>query len=337
MTPSPTKFATTLRTFFAQHLPLTRGLSPRTVLSYRDTFVLLLRFLAGRHGCGVESLDLHHLRADDVLFFLDNLETERKNSVATRNARLAAIHAFARFLATRDPEQVEEAQRILAIPIKRGPTRTVDYLEGDEIGAMLEAVLRHRQDQVRDRALLLTLFNTGARVQELLDIRAADLQLDRPSSVLLRGKGRKERLCPLWPETADALRKLLSITPAVDAVAVFRNHRGEPMTRFGIRYLLRRYAEQARGTAPSIAAKRIHPHTCRHSAAVHLLRAGVDLVTISHWLGHASVETTNRYAAVDLETKRKALERAGPVVGVSESDISSWRTDASVLAWLERL
>jgi site-specific recombinase XerD len=307
------------------------------VLSYRDTFVLLLRFLAGRHGCGVESLDLHHLRADDVLFFLDNLETERKNSVATRNARLAAIHAFARFLATRDPEQVEEAQRILAIPIKRGPTRTVDYLEGDEIGAMLEAVLRHRQDQVRDRALLLTLFNTGARVQELLDIRAADLQLDRPSSVLLRGKGRKERLCPLWPETADALRKLLSITPAVDAVAVFRNHRGEPMTRFGIRYLLRRYAEQARGTAPSIAAKRIHPHTCRHSAAVHLLRAGVDLVTISHWLGHASVETTNRYAAVDLETKRKALERAGPVVGVSESDISSWRTDASVLAWLERL
>ena len=179
MTPFPTKFATALRAFFAQHLPLTRGLSPRTVLSYRDTFVLLLRFLAARHGCGVVDLELQHLRVGDVLAFLDHLETERKNSVATRNARLAAIHAFARFLATRDPEPVEECQRLLAVPTKRGPTRAVDYLEGDEIGAMLEAVSAHRQDHIRDRALLLTLFNTGARVQELLDIRPGDLQLAR--------------------------------------------------------------------------------------------------------------------------------------------------------------
>ena len=177
MTPFPTKFATALRAFFAQHLPLTRGLSPRTVLSYRDTFVLLLRFLAARHGCGVVDLELQHLRVGDVLAFLDHLETERKNSVATRNARLAAIHAFARFLATRDPEPVEECQRLLAVPTKRGPTRTVDYLEREEIGAMLEAVSVHRQDYIRDRALLLTLFNTGARVQELLDIRPGDLQL----------------------------------------------------------------------------------------------------------------------------------------------------------------
>jgi len=183
MTPVPTKFATALRAFFAQHLPLTRGLSPRTVLSYRDTFVLLLRFLAARHGCGVVDLELQHLRVGDVLAFLEHLETERKNSVATRNARLAAIHAFARFLATRDPEPVEECQRLLAVPTKRGPTRTVDYLESEEIGAMLEAVSVHRQDYIRDRALLLTLFNTGARVQELLDIRPGDLQLDRPTSV----------------------------------------------------------------------------------------------------------------------------------------------------------
>ena len=261
MTPSPTKFATALRAFFAQHLPLTRGLSPRTVLSYRDSFVLLLRFLAARHGCGVVDLELQHLRAGDALAFLDHLETERKNSVATRNARLAAIHAFARFLATRDPEPVEECQRLLAVPTKRGPTRAVDYLEGDEIGATAAG-------------------NTGP---------------------------------------------------------VFRNHRGEPMTRFGVRYLLRRFAEQARTAAPTIIAKRIHPHTCRHSAAVHLLRAGVDLVTISHWLGHASIEATNRYAAVDLETKRKALERAGPVTGTSECNVTTWRTDASVLEWLQSL
>jgi integrase/recombinase XerD len=246
--------------------------------------VLLLRFLAARHGCGVVDLELPHLRADDALAFLDHLETERKNSVATRNARLAAIHAFARFLATRDPEQVEEAQRLVAVPIKRGPARAVDYLESGEIGAMLEAISPRRQDHVRDRALLLTLFNTGARVQELLDLRASDLQLDRPTLVRLRGKGRKERLCPLWPETASALRALLGAMPAstADAASIFRNHRGEPMTRFGVRYLLRRYAQRARTAAPTLAAKRVHPHTARHSAAVHLLRAGVDLVTISH-------------------------------------------------------
>ncbi len=328
-----------LRVFFAQHLPLTRGLSPRTVLSYRDTFVLLLRFLAERHGREVVDLELDHLRAEDVLVFLDHLETKRKNSVPTRNARLAGIHAFARFLATRHPEQVEESQRLLAVPIKRGPTRPVDYLEGNEIGAMLEAVSPGQSDHIRDRALLLTLFNTGSRVQEMLDIRTCDLQLDRPTFVRLRGKGRKERLCPLWPETVASLRALLSGLPSssADAVPVFRNHRGEPMTRFGVRYLLRRYAERARSVAPTLASKRIHPHTYRHSAAVHLLRAGVDLVTISHWLGHASIETTNRYAAIDLETKREALQRAGPLDAAIQSDMTTWRTDGSVLAWLEAL
>ena len=175
---SPTKFATALRAFFSRQLPLTRGLSPRTVLSYRDTFVLLLRFLAERHGCAVVDLDLDHLRADDVLAFLEHLETKRKNSVATRNARLAAVHSFARFLATRDPEQIAEAQRLLAVPIKRGPARAVEYLEGEEVAAMLQAATLHGRDHVRDQALLLTLFNTGARVQELLDIRVSDLQLD---------------------------------------------------------------------------------------------------------------------------------------------------------------
>jgi len=337
MTPcTPTKLAAVLRAFFAQHLPLTRGLSSRTVLSYRDTFVLLLRFLATRHDCGVVDLEFEHLRTEDVLAFLDHLEMQRKNSVATRNARLAAVHSFARFLATREPEQMEEAQRLLAVPIKRGPARAVDYLEGEEIAAMLGTAAQ-RRNHVRDRALLLTLFNTGARVQELLDIRTGDLQLDRPPFVRLRGKGRKERLCPLWPETVAALQALLSTLMEREVIPIFRNHRGEPMTRFGVRYLLRRYAEQAQSVAPTLGAKRVHPHTYRHSAAVHLLRAGVDLVTISHWLGHASIETTNRYAAIDLETKRQALERAGPVMGASDSDATVWRTNASVLEWLEAL
>jgi len=339
MTPSSsTLFAAALRAFFAQHLPRTRGLSSRTMASYRDAFVLLLRFLSARHRCGVVDLELDHLGAEDLLAFLDHLETQRKNSVATRNARLAAVHAFARFVATRHPERVEAAQRLLAVPTKRGPVRAVDYLEADEVRAMFEAVPRKAREAVRDRAMLLTLFNTGARVQELLDIRASDLQLARPAFVHLHGKGQKERVCPLWSETADALRALLDVSPrSATSTLIFRNHRGEPMTRFGVRYILRRHAIRARTGAPSIAGKRVHPHTYRHSAAVHLLRAGVDLVTISHWLGHASVETTNRYAAVDLETKREALRRAGPITRTPTSSLAAWRTDASVLEWLEAL
>jgi integrase/recombinase XerD len=338
-TSSLMEFATTLRAFFTQYLPLTRGLSPRTVSNYRDSFVLLLRYLATRHHCDVVDVSLQHLDVKSLLAFLDYLETERKNSVATRNARLAAIHSFARFLATRNPEQMETAQRLLGVPIKRGPSRTIDYLEEHEIRAMLEAVSPQRQDHARDRAMLLTLFNTGARVQELLDIRAGDLQLTSPASVLLHGKGRKQRLCPLWPETADAIQALLSVihVSTTDGVPVFRNHRGEPMTRFGVRYLLRHYAEKALPSAPSLSSKHVHPHTYRHSSAVHLLRAGVDLVTISHWLGHASIETTNRYAAVNLETKRKALEQAGPIVAASGSKAAAWRTKTSILQWLEAL
>jgi len=242
-------------------------------------------------------------------------------------------------MATRDPEHIERSQHLLAVPIKRGRARAVDYLEGNEIQAMLEAASHHRRTHVRDRALLLTLFNTGARVQELVDIRATDLQMDHPTSVRLRGKGRKERLCPLWPETVEALRGLLRTLaePTLGSLPIFRNRRGDPLTRFGVRYLLRGFAAHAVTNVPSLATKRVHPHTYRHSAAVHLLRAGVDLVTISHWLGHASIETTNRYAAIDLEMKREALKRAGPILEASPAAVATWRSDASILDWLEGL
>jgi len=182
------------------------------------------------------------------------------------------------------------------------------------------------------------MFNTGARVQEIVDLRPCDLRLERPLQVRLLGKGRKERICPLWPLTADVLRELLAehaVDPAGSA-PLFRNHRGEPLTRFGVRYLLRKHVRAAKLRTPSIAKKRVHPHTMRHSAAVHLLQAGVDLVTISHWLGHASVETTNRYAAVDLETKRAALAKAQPLAA-ADTGLASWRKDASIVKWLEAL
>jgi integrase/recombinase XerD len=334
----PNSLADTLRWFFAEHLPGIRGVSPHTLRSYRDTFVLLLRYLAARHQRPVIQLEMEHLDVPSVLAFLHYLEDDRKNCTTTRNARLAAIHAFARCAASRHPEHLAACQQLLAIPFKRARTRVVEYLEAAEFRAMLDATDRRTRDGRRDYAMLLTLFNTGARVQELLDLRPRDLQLERPYQVRLLGKGRKERICLLWPEVAGILRRLLTeqgIHPT-STDQLFRNHRGGPLTRFGVRYLLRKYARQGRVQAPSLSRKAVHPHSVRHSTAVYLLQAGVDLVSISHWLGHASVETTNRYAAIDLETKRAAITKAGPI-GTIAPALARWRSDASILKWLEAL
>jgi site-specific recombinase XerD len=334
----PNSLARSLRRFFAEHMPRARGLSPHTVLSYRDAFALLLRFLAARRARDVVDLDLPDIDPDGVIAFLDDLETGRENCAATRNARLAAIHAFAHFVAAQHPEHLEICQRLLAVPFKRARLRVVDYLEENEIGAMLGATDRTTADGRRDRALLLVMLNTGGRVQEILDIRPRDLQLVRPLQVRICGKGRKERICPIFPRTAEVLRALLTET-GLDATSpepLFRNRRGGSLTRFGVRYLLRKYAALAQSAAPGLARKRVHPHTMRHSSAVHLLQSGIDMVSISHWLGHASVETTNRYAVVDLETKRAALAKAGPIGDVDPA-LAAWRSDASILAWLEAL
>jgi site-specific recombinase XerD len=300
--------------------------------------MLLLRFLGMRHGRAAVALDFDDLAPADLLAFLDYLETDRRNSISTRNARLAAVHSFARFTATRHPEHLELCQRLLAVPVKRAGGRTIEYLEGNEMRAILEAVDRRTADGRRDYALLLTLFNTGARVQEALDLRPVDLQIERPFQVRLRGKGRKERLCPLWPRTAEELRRLLGETglEARPTEPLFRNRRGEPLTRFGVRYLIKKYARRGQTAAPTLRQRSVHPHVLRHTAAAHLLQAGVDLVSISHWLGHSSVETTNRYATVDLETKRAAVARAGPLVEEA-GNMSAWRLDESILRWLESL
>jgi site-specific recombinase XerD len=334
----PNALARALRVFFSDYLPRVRGASPHTARSYRDAFILLLRFLAIRCGRDVVALDFGDLEPDHVIAFLEHLEVDRRNGVTTRNARLAAVHAFARHAASSHPEHLERCQRLLAVPFKRAPQPVVEYLETDEMQALLEAPDRATPEGRRDHALILTMFNTGARVQEVLDLRPADLQLVRPLQLRLVGKGRKERFCPLWPQTGDALRALLSEhgTEMASTAPLFRNHVGKPLTRFGIRYLLRKYTDRAAQRVRTLARKHVHPHVLRHTSAVHLLQAGVDLVTISHWLGHSSVETTNRYAAIDLDTKRTALEKAGhlgPAVPVA----SSWRTDANILAWLEAL
>jgi site-specific recombinase XerD len=333
-----TALARALRDFFSDHLPRLRGMSGHTVLSYRDSLRLLLCFVASRRSVSVSTLDVEHLGPQEIIDFLQHLEQERQSTASTRNVRLAAIHAFFRYLSARDPERIDQCQRILGVPFKRARTRPVEYLEYEEIEAVLAAIDRSTPDGRRDYALLVTMFNTGARVQELLDLRVSDLQLDKPFQVRLVGKGRKERLCPLWPQTATVLSDWLEERSADprSAERLFLNHRREPLTRFGVRYILAKYCTRAQHKTSSLERKRLHPHTMRHSTAIHLLKAGVDLVTISHWLGHASINTTNRYATADLDMKRQAIAKARPIA-TSPHMASAWRKNASILEWLEAL
>jgi site-specific recombinase XerD len=334
--PLPNLLGAIIRDYFTDHLPRLRGASPHTVHSYRDSIVLLLRFLAAKGGKAVTQLDLVDIGPAGILDFLSYLEKERKNGVPTRNIRLSAIHALFHFIASRNPEHLELAQRVLGIPFKRARQRVIDYLEYEEVESILQAIDRTTIQGARDYALLATMFNTGARVQEIADLRFRDLQLNKPFQVRLFGKGRKERYCPIWPQTASVLR---SFCKARDPESqpeghVFLNHRGTPLSRFGIRHILSQCLQRARDDVPTLRKKRLHPHSIRHSTAVALLKSGVDLSTISHLLGHASPTTTSRYAKVDLEMKRKAIARVKPVPRRARSP---WSKDSTILDWLESL
>ena len=333
---SPNVLGAVVRDYFTDHLPRVRGMSPHTIQSYRDSLALLLRFLSARSKRPVADLDLKDLDPQGILAFLSYLERERKNGAATRNVRLSAIHALFRFVASRNPEYLDLAQRVRSIPFKRAPQRAIDYLEREEIDSILKAIDRTTLLGSRDYALLATMFNTGARVQEIADLRARDLQLTKPFQVRLFGKGRKERYCPLWPQTAAVLRAFCrerNLDLRSEA-RMFLNHRGEPLARFGIRYILARRLDRASQITPHFRKKRLHPHSMRHSTAIALLKSGVDLSTISHYLGHASLNTTNRYAKVDLDMKRRAIAR---VKAVADQACTPWRKNPTILDWLESL
>ena len=325
-----------VRDYFTDYLPRVRGASPHTIHGYRDSLVLLLRFLSVRHQRPIAELDLKDVQPDGILAFLSHLEKDRKNGVSTRNVRLTAIHSVFRFVASRNPENLGLAQRVLGIPFKRAPERAIDYLEWEEIDVILKAIDRTTWKGTRDYALLATMFNTGARVQEIADLQASDLQLTRPFQVRLFGKGRKERYCPLWPQTAAVLRSLMKERDLNlrSTTHVFLNHHGASLSRFGIRYILARCLTRASHDRPNLRKKRLHPHSVRHSTAVALLKSGNDLSTISHYLGHANLNTTNRYAKLDLEMKRNAIAR---VKAVPRQSRTPWSKDLTVLDWLESL
>ena len=318
--------------FFETHLPAQRGMSRHTIRSYRDAIVMLLQFIARRRGCGIEALDLVDLDAAAIEDFLRHLEVERHNGVATRNVRLAAIHTLARFLAGRHADRLGIWQAIIGLPFKRGAQqRPPEHLAAEGVKALLDAIDRSTASGERDFALLALRFNTGARVQEVLDLRLQDVRLDPPQQVRFKGKGNKVRVCPIWPRTAQLLGELVRRRSNDNADLALA-----PLSRFGVGYVLRKYAIQS-GVTTAASQTLPHPHTLRHTTAVHLLKAGVDFATISQWLGHASLNTTMRYARSDLDLKRQALSQVFPDILAPNAKAHVLFDPGGLRHWLRRL
>jgi len=338
----PTDLGRSVVRFFQEYLPTLRGMSRHTIQSYRDSMILFLGFAATDCGRPIESLALADIAADRIGRFLAFLEAERENSITTRNARLAAMHTFARFLVPDHPERLAALQQVLGIPFKRGAQAApIEYLEKTEIEALLASIDRKTPAGRRDYAMFSLMFNTGARVQEIVALRVRDIRLEPPCQVRFVGKGNKVRICPIWPRVAQLLKELTQkLQGNVEDPAdrhVFLNQRGLPMTRFGVRYLLRQHVAAGANAAPTLVGKRIHPHSLRHTTAIHLLKAGVDFATISQWLGHASLNTTMRYARADLDLKRQALAQVFPEVLAPPKGGAFVFHGDDITGWLRRL
>jgi integrase/recombinase XerD len=325
-----------VRRFLLEYLVTERNLTRNTQCSYRDTLRLLLPFVAKQAHKQIDQISVTDVSPDTVRIFLRHIEESRKCTVATRNQRLAAIRSLARFIALDSPEQIDWCEQLRNIPLKRAPRSTITYLEKSEMDALLSAPDQSTDQGRRDHALLLFLYNTGARADEAAQVRIADLFLAHASRdhslVQVRGKGNKIRLCPLWTNTVVELSSLIGNRPAIDHV--FLNRCGRPITRFGVHTMVERYVHRLLDRIPSLTKKSVSPHTIRHTTATHLLRAGVDINTIRAWLGHVSLNTTNVYAEVDLEMKAKALATC-EVHGSAPS--RHWKKDAALMQFLQSL
>jgi len=328
--------AALLQSFFQEHLSRVRDASPHTRRSYRDAVRLFLVFLADRVGRDIDRVGLDDFRAEHVLAFLDHLESRRGNDPATRNSRLAALRSFFGHLLRHDPTRAAQYHRVLALPAKRVRSRPASYLEPEEVRVLLSKPDSATALGARDLALLLFLYNTGARVGEALGVRPADLHLTSPAQVRLHGKGSKDRLCPIWRETASALARMLRADAGGDG-PVFRSARGRPLSRDGAAHILDKYVRLAAREVPTLTRRRVTPHVLRHSCAVALLQAGVGLTVIRDYLGHASVATTNRYVSTNLAMKRDVLDAFWRRSGLSPSSPAPWRPPAAILAILDAL
>lgn len=336
---STSTLGTLVHEFFLDHLVEQKGLRQSSVRSYRDTLRVFLQFVGADARRDVSRLMPEDLSFERVLAFLRHLEQQRHNRVTTRNQRLAALHTFFEFVARRDPERLHECQQIAAIPVKRSTRPMMRSLSREEVQALFAGLPSDHRLTLRDRALLLFLYNTGARVQEVADMRITQLALDRPPHVRLCGKGGKWRHCPLWNETASILRRLIEAHRKEDPQGhVFRSITGKPLTRFGLYKRVRRLTAGLSVRNPKERPSHISPHVFRRTAAVHLLEAGVDINVVRGWLGHANLTTTNRYAEITTRMKAEAIRLCEiPLARSQHTGPSAWRGEASLLEWLSSL
>lgn len=325
-----------LESFFHHRLTRQRNATPATITAYRDALRLLVLFVSDQTSKKPCALTIQDLDRDMILAYLDHLECSRGNGVHTRNARLTAIRSFFHHVAASDPASIGVAQRVLAIPVKKADIATTHYLSRIELDALIDTPDPHSPQGRRDRVLMLFLARTGARISEALGIDASDVTLDGSrSQVMLRGKGRKQRMIPLAGDITTAIQSLLKERSVGrdEHVPVFVGATGQRLTRFGATHVVRRAVTAAVHQLPQLKHKHISPHVFRHSLAMTLLQSGVDLLTIQAWLGHAQVATTHRYAAADTEMMRRGLEKAG----IQRKDTPRFRPKDVVLSLLENL
>jgi integrase/recombinase XerD len=320
-----------LQGFFVEHLLQHKHVSPQTIASYRDAFRLLLQYAHKQLKTEPALLEVTALDAPMILSFLDSLEKDRHNCTRSRNIRLAAIRSFFRWLTLRNPEIVGMATRILAIPVKRTDRRLVQSLTREQIDALIAAPDQLHWQGRRDHALLLTLYNTGARVSEITALHRDQVRFGSSTFVHLLGKGRKDREVPLWPKTGYALKVWFRELESTSTPLAFPSARSQRLSRNGVDYILKRAA--ARASCPSLNSKRVHPHAVRHSTGAHLLQSGVDISVIALWLGHESIETTHVYVEADLATKERALQKLAP----AGANVRRFTPNDRVLAFLATL
>ncbi|RJG10685.1 site-specific integrase [Massilia cavernae] len=326
-----------VQSYFTEYLPKQKGASVHTIRAYRDALTLLFKFIAEQRDREVASVQLGDIDADMVTRFLDHIEAQRSNSAATRNCRRAAIRGFIKHLLRNDLAHSQQYIRVLAIPAKKARQRPATYLETEDVRLIINVPNKRTSDGWRDYTLLLFLYNCGARVSEAAGLRWDDLQLAAPRQVRLRGKGKKERLLPLWAETANALHRLRGMSGAAGGQCVFLNRHGQPLTRDGIAYVLSKHAAAAARDNPVLRRKHITPHVLRHSCAVALLQSGTDVTVIRDYLGHTSVATTGRYITTNLQMKREAMQAFWKKAGLEPANAKTWRPKADLLAFLQSL
>ena len=334
----PTDFAKYLTDFLAGYLPMQKNVSKNTIRSYRDAFKLLLHYCQDIKGIPVERLTLDNLSSEWIVGFLTWLETDRKCSISTRNQRLAALHSFFRYVQAEEPAGLFHFQKITAIPIKKAKKTVVGYLTPEAMKFLLEQPEKHTAKGRRDLTLMSVLYDTGARVQELIDLKVCDVTLQTPAIIALTGKGNKTRRVPIMKSTASLLQNYILENklnePWKNTYPLFINNQHHKLTKEGVSYIISKYVASARKIS-TLVPEKVNNHMFRHSKAMHLLQAGVNLIYIRDFLGHVDLKTTEIYARADTEMKRKAVENVYP--DLIDSSLPDWSKDQPLLSWLAEL